>query len=250
MTTTIATPIGRFGAADGPWKAWRRLALEGARDMTPMVIGVAPFALAIGAAISASSLSTLQGLASAPMILAGAAQMATVQMLDAGTAPLVVVVSAILINARLLLYGAALAPWFAEQSLRRRLVLALPVIDQMHFTCSPRFERGDLDAAGRLAYYTGAGTWLVGAWLSIQALAITAGARLPEGLGLEVAAPLALAGLLAKATATRPAVAAAVVAAVVSIAAVRLPMNSSLLVAILVGMAAGRVAMGRTEAGR
>ena len=46
------------------------------------------------------------------MILAGAAQLATVQMLDAGTAPLVVIVSALVINARILLYSAALAPWF------------------------------------------------------------------------------------------------------------------------------------------
>jgi predicted branched-subunit amino acid permease len=208
--------------------------------MTPMVLGVVPFALAIGAAISASSMTSAQGLASAPVILAGSAQLAMVQMLDAGTAPLVVIASALVINARLLLYAAALAPWFSGQSLRRRLLLAMPVVDQMHFTCTPRFERGDLDASGRVAYYTGAASWLVLAWLGTQAAAITVGARLPESLGLDVAAPLAMAGLLAKALTSRATLLAGLVAGVVAVAAVGLPMHSSLLVAIIVGIAAGR----------
>lgn len=242
-----AVPTGVVGAASpagGSPRAERqrlhRIAVEGARDMTPMVIGIVPFALAIGAAISASSMSSAQGLASAPVILAGSAQLAMVQMLDAGTAPLVVIVSALAINARILLYAAALAPWFSGQSRSRRLLLAMPVVDQMHFTCTPRFERGDLDASGRVAYYTGAAAWLVLAWLGTQAAAITVGARLPESLGLELAAPLAMAGLLAKALTNRATVVAGVVAGVVAVAGVGLPMHSSLLVAMVVGIAAGR----------
>lgn len=68
----------------------RSLMLEGARDMTPMVIGVLPFAVAIGAAVGASSLARTDGLLSGPAILAGSAQLTSVEMLDAGTAPLVI----------------------------------------------------------------------------------------------------------------------------------------------------------------
>jgi branched chain amino acid efflux pump len=228
----------------------RRLVLEGARDMTPMVLGIVPFALAVGAAISTSSLTTAQGLASGPIILAGSAQLATIQMLDVGTSAVVVIVSALVINARILLYSTALAPWFREQPLRRRVVLALPVIDQMHFLCTPRFAKGDLDASGRVAYYAGAGTWLVSAWLGTQLLAVIVGARLPEGSGLELAAPLAMAGLLAKSTVSRATVVAAVVAGVLAVAAAGLPMHTSLLVATLVGILAGRLVPARTEADR
>ncbi len=228
----------------------RRLALEGARDMTPMVLGVVPFAIAIGAAISTSSLTTAQGLASGPVILAGSAQLAAVQMLDAGSAAAVVIVSALVINARILLYSTALAPWFREQSLARRLLLAVPVIDQMHFLVTPRFQKGDLDASGRVAYYAGAGTWLVSAWLGTQLLAIVVGARLPDSVGLELAAPLVMAGLLAKSTVSRPTVVAALVAGVVAVVAAGLPMHTSMLVATLVGIAAGRVVPARTEADR
>ena len=73
--------------------AWLRsgtplaVAAEGARDITPMVVGVVPFALAIGASIGASTLTTAQGVASAPTILAGAAQLTTVEMLEGITPP-------------------------------------------------------------------------------------------------------------------------------------------------------------------
>jgi predicted branched-subunit amino acid permease len=224
-----------------PARRGYRLALEGARDMTPMVLGVLPFAIAIGAAVSTSSLTAAQGLASGPVILAGSAQLAAVQMLDAGTATVVVIVSALVINARILLYSMAIAPWFRDQPLRRRLLLALPIVDQVHFTVTPRFQRGDLDSSERVAYYAGAAAWLCGAWLATQALAIGVGARLPDSLGLELAAPLVMAGLLAKSMDSRPTVVAGSVAGVLSVVAVGLPLHTSLLVATLVGIAAGRV---------
>jgi predicted branched-subunit amino acid permease len=204
-----------------------------------MVIGVIPFALAIGAAVGASSLTRGEGVLSGPVILAGAAQLSVVQMLDAGAAPLVIVLSALMINARLLLYSASLAPWFRDEPLRHRLLLALPVIDQLHFTCTPRFERGDLDERGRRAYYVGAATWLAGAWFAAQAAAIVVGANVPDAVGLDVAAPLALVGLLAKSTVDRRSVLAAIVAAAVTTVAVVLPFHSAVLVGTLAGIAAG-----------
>jgi predicted branched-subunit amino acid permease len=245
MTATLGRPsrVAAIGHQDYPSTrgTFRSIALEGARDITPMVIGVIPFGLAIGAAIGTSSMSAAQGLASGPSILAGAAQLTTVQMLDAGAAPLVVIVSALMINARLLLYSTSIAPWFRNEPLRRRLLLAAPVIDQMHFTCVPRFERGDLDATGRRAYYVGAAAWLVGAWIASQLLAIVAGAQLPESWGLRIAAPLALAGLLAKAVTGRPARVAAATAAIVALAGAGLPFHSAVLVAAIIGIATSTV---------
>jgi predicted branched-subunit amino acid permease len=227
----------------------RSLLLEGARDMTPMVIGVLPFAVAIGAAIGASNLARNDGLLSGPAILAGSAQLTSVEMLDAGTAPLVVIFSALMINARLLIYSASLAPWFAGHSRWSRLALALPVVDQLHFTCVPRFERGDLDLRGRTAYYIGAAGWLAGAFVTAQAITVVIGANAPDALGLEVAAPLALVGLLAKSTADGPSIIAAAAGFVVSVVAVGLPMHTSMLVATLVGIAAGAASAARRGRG-
>lgn len=213
----------------------------GVRAVTPMVIGVVPFGLAIGAAAAASSVPTLPALANAPLILAGAAQLTTIQMLDAGAAPLVIIASALMINARLLLYSASLAPWFQGESLRRRFLLAIPVIDQMHFACVPRFEEGDLDRSGRVAFYAGAAIWLLTAWICANSVAVLVGAQLPESAGLHVAAPLALAGLLAKSIDGRHAVTAALTATVVCVVAVGLPFSSVVLVASVAGIAVGTV---------
>lgn len=212
---------------------------DGVRDITPMVVGVGPFGLAIGATAATLQIDSGAAIASAPLILAGAAQLTTLQMLDAGVAPAVIVLSALMVNARLLLYSTSIAPWFRHEPLRRRLVLAVPVIDQMHFTCVPRFEQGDLDRAGRLAYYAGAAIWLVGAWLTSQTVALLIGAQVPDAVGLRVAAPLALVGLLAKSMADRRSIVAAVAACVLAVVGVGLPFHSAVLVAALVGIAAG-----------
>ncbi|MEL6982424.1 MAG: AzlC family ABC transporter permease, partial [Actinomycetota bacterium] len=201
----------------------RWAATEGLRDVTPMVVGVAPFGLAIGAAISTTSLSLGQGLVSGVAILAGASQLTVITMLDDGVAPLVIILSALIVNVRILLYSAALAPWFRDEPLRRRLILAIPVIDQMYFTCVPRFERCDLDRGERRAYYLAAGGFLIVGFLSTQAVAIVAGAQLPTWTGIGVMAPLALAGLLAKSVADGRAVRAAAAAAVVAVIGAGLP---------------------------
>ena len=212
------------------------LARAGARDMTPMVLGIVPFGLALGAVIGSSEVDPLAALASAPLILAGAAQLTTLQMLEAGSNPVIIVVSALLINLRILLYSASLAPWFSGVRLRLRLLLATSVIDQTHFVAVPRFERGDLGRRERVAYYAGASIWLVSAWLSSQAVAAAVGAELPEAARLDMAAPLALIGLLAKSVGTRPsALAAACGLAVVTVGA-GLPFQSATLVATVTGI--------------
>lgn len=221
-------------------------AREGIRDITPMVIGVVPFGLALGATVGASSIDPWAGIASAPLILAGAAQLATLQGLETGTHPVLIVVSAILINVRLLLYGASLAPWFRGVRLRTRLLIATTVVDQIHLTCTPRFERGDLDGRERVAYYAGAAIWLASAFVGAQVVALTVGAELPESARLEMAAPFALLGLVAKSLGSRPSAIAGLVASVVVTFGAGLPFHSAVLVATLVGISAAVVAERRT----
>jgi predicted branched-subunit amino acid permease len=239
MTLPAAPPVSTLRGA-----AW-----DGAKDIVPMTLSVVPFALTIGAVLASSSIGTVEALVSGPLILAGAAQLMAVQMLEDGAAPVVIVLSALLINARIVLYSAAMAPWFRQESVGRRLLLAVPLIDQLYFTCAPRFERGDLDRRHRQAYYAGAAALLVAGWVVAQSVAILAGARVPEGVGLQIGAPLALAGLLAKSTANRPAMAAAAAAAFLAVVAVGLPNHSSVLVSAVGGIAVG-AAVARSAAKR
>lgn len=247
----MSTPPTRAAAADAPARTLddhtarrahlQRVARDGARAVLPIALGLLPFAFAIGAAIRASGIDPLAGWAGAPLIFAGAAQLTTVQMLGAGAAPLVIVASALAVNARVLMYGAAAAPWFRGVPLRRRLLLALPIIDPLYLPCAARFRRGDLDRAERQAFYAGAAALLGSMWTAGQGVALVAGASLPAALALDVAAPLAFAGLLATAVAGRGAVVAAATGAVVAVVAVGLPFQSAVLVAAVAGVAAGTI---------
>ena len=213
--------------------------VEGTKALAPMAASVAPFGLAIGAAASAAQIPAVAGWLGAPLILAGAAQLTAVEMLDAGAAPLVIVLSALVLNARIVMYGAAMAPWFREVPLRRRMLLAVPLIDQMYLVSAPRFERGDLDTRGRQAFWFGGATVLVGTWVTTNSIGLTAGSGLPDAAGLHIAAPLALAALLAKSVSGRPATVAAGVAGLVAVVAAGLPHQSAVLVAALAGIAIG-----------
>lgn len=232
---------GRVVRTSSATHAW-----AGVRDMTPMVIGVIPFGLAIGATVAATTIDPWAALASAPAILAGAAQLTTIRMLEEGSNPFVIVASALLVNLRILLYSASLAPWFRGVRLRTRLLLAGSVIDQTHLVCVRRFERGDLDRRGRVAYYAGASTWLLAAWIGSQTVAVVIGAELPAAARLDMAAPFALLGLLAKSLDTRPAAVAAVTGALTVSVGAGLPFQSATLVATLAGLAIAVLLEGRT----
>ncbi len=217
----------------------RRAFVDGARAQVPMAVGVAPFGFAIGAAVGASNVPVFAGRLGAPLIMAGAAQLTAVEMLDAGAAPLMIVVSALVINARIMMYSAATAPWFRDEPMRRRLLLALPLIDQLYLVNVARFEQGDLGRRERQAHWVGGALVLCGTWVTSQTVAIFFGAGLPESFGLDLAAPLALVGLLAMSVKERPAIAAAAVAGLVAVVGVGLPFRAGVLVAAMSGVVAG-----------
>lgn len=234
MTAFAATvPVAR--------RRTRSAFVSGARDLMPMVIGVLPLGLAIGTVIADSSVPPMAGWLAGPLIFGGAAQLLTVEMLDSGAAPVVIVVSALLVNSRIMVYGAAIAPWFREASLRDRLLVAAPLIDPLFLVCEPRFAEGDQDQRERIAYYAGGATLLLVAWMAVQAVAIGLTTSVPASAGLHLAAPLAFVGMLANATKSRPAVASAAVACFVAVAGTGLPYQSAMSLGIVAGLVAGIV---------
>lgn len=239
MSTAIPADVAVPNAGTARSESSARTAVAGARAVAPMIMAVLPLGVAIGATIATSSVPDLAGVVGGLLIFGGAAQLTTVEMLDGGAGAAIVIVSALLVNARVLMYGAAIGKWFRSETLPMRLLLALPLIDPLYFTAVGRFETGDLDRRGRRAFYLGAAVALAGSWLGVQTLAVVAGASLPEWLGLHLAAPLAFVGLLARSIPTSGAVLAASVAAAGAVLLVGLPLQSSVLVASLLAVAAG-----------
>ena len=213
-------------------------------DTLPLAAAVLPFGLAIGASIADSDLWAPGALAGAVLLMAGASQLAVVGLLDSGAGIAVAVGTALLINARFVLYSAGLARWFREEPLWRRLALAVPLVDQSFLLGQRRFESGDTAAAGvewRRRYHLAVSVMLLAVFVPGQIIGFAVGSSLPEGAGLSMAAPLAFAGMLAMACRTLPASVAAATGGVAVVVVAGLPGGLSLPVAALVGVGAGAV---------
>jgi predicted branched-subunit amino acid permease len=99
-----------------------------------------------------------------------------------------------LLNARHLLYSAALAPWFAGRSRLHRAAAAHVLTDETFALALPHFRRiGRFDAGG---YWLAAG-FVVVAWIGATVLGFAGGELLPDtrSLGLDIVFPAAMAGL-------------------------------------------------------
>jgi predicted branched-subunit amino acid permease len=83
----------------------------------PVLLALIPFGVAFGAMAMVNGLSSFEALAISVFVFAGAAQLAAVPLLSAGASVAVVVLTVLVINLRLTLYSASLAPHFRRLSL-------------------------------------------------------------------------------------------------------------------------------------
>jgi predicted branched-subunit amino acid permease len=210
--------------------------------IAPVLAGVAPFAVVIGATIGTAHVDRLAAWAGSFLICAGTAQLTAVQLLDRGAGPVAVVAAVVVINARFTLYSTALARWFAGEPLRRRLLLAFPLIDQLYAVCSARFDGRPTTAVERRAFYGAAAVVLLIGWTAVQGAAVALAGSLPDTSWLRPAAPLALAGVLAAGHHDRGTVAAALVAAAAAVPAAAVAGQGGPVLAISAGLGAGMFA--------
>ena len=225
---------GRTGAT--PTR--REAALAGAGTLVPLAVAAFPFGLVYGVLVANSSVSNWVGGIASIFIIAGASQIALVDLIDRDAPVVVAVGTALIINLRMMLYSAALAPAYGQFSKRWRFGLAALMVDQVVLTSLKYFEEQD-DPRARRWWVVGAsalfiGTWVVGTWLGILF-----GAAIPGGLELGFAIPLTFVALLALAIKGRADVVAAIAAAFVVIVGASLPFSLGLPLGAIAGVAAG-----------
>jgi branched chain amino acid efflux pump len=220
---------------------------RGSRDSIAVIIAYIPFGLTVGAAMAAAGVPPLVAWSSSPLLFGGAGQLLAVQLLGAGASTAVVVLAVLVVNARFLLYSAALAPHTADWSRRSRWAAAYLLADPVYALAAARFAgpEGGGRSRDRLAYYLGVGVTLWSAWLLLTGSGMLLAGALPAGFRLDMAAPLTFLLLLLPMLGSRPAVVAAVAGGLAAAAASGLPLGLNVLVGAAVGVAAGTLAGGR-----
>lgn len=214
----------------------------GARAATPLALAVFPFGLVYGVAAGASRVDDVVAASASWFILAGAAQLSMLELIDDDAVWVVVVATGLVINARFALYSAALAPAFASFPRRWRYGLSYLLTDQAAAIALQYYEHDD-DPVARRWFFLAGGLTFASSWWAGTIVGVAAGSAIPDELQIEFAVPLMFLALLVPVLRDRPTVLAAVVGASVSIVASPLPNGLNILLGAVTGIAAGRAVL-------
>lgn len=236
----------------------RQEAVAGMRSVAPMLVGVIPFGLVVGATPATNGLGGGAAIGFSTLVFAGASQLTAIDSLADGASALVAVVAACTVNLRLLLYSASLAPHVTELPLRKRLLMGYVLTDQAYAVSISRWTAEEEAAAAggppppslerRMAYYFGAAFLLWVNWQIVTIIGILIGSAVPDSLPLPFAVPLVFLVLLVPAITNRPAAVAAIVGGLTALASAEWgPAHMEVLFGALAGIAAGAWAEGREE---
>lgn len=211
---------------------------DGVRAVSPILLSVAPFGLIFGVTSIAADVPALAAWASSFLIFAGASQIAIVEVLDSGGAAAVALVTAIVINARLMMYSADMGRYTRTSPLGTKVGVAYLLTDQAYLVTSHRHPDPE-SARGAVPFYFGAGVALFLTWQVTTTTGMLLGSAVPESWSLEFAIPLTFMALLVLAIRNRPGLVAAIVGGSIAVVAAPLAYNLGLLVGAFAGVLAG-----------
>jgi 4-azaleucine resistance transporter AzlC len=208
-SATAGAPVGGLPPIDPVIlrAARRRLAI----DALGLVASSAGFGVVFGLTARSAGFSPIEAIAFSVIVFAGASQFAAAGMVAAGFAWPAIVVLTALINARHILYSAAMAPWLRSLSRLKRVVMAHFLTDESFALASVHFRRlGRVDPAGYWIAAIGA-TFIP--WNLATILGVLGGQFIPDPrvLGIDIVFPAAMAGLAVGLTNGRREVVAAAV---------------------------------------
>ncbi len=227
--------------------ARRRLVMDG----LGIIATASGFGLVYGLAARAAGFSPLEASAMSVLVFAGAAQFAAVGYVLGGFSWLGVIALTAFINARHLLYAAALAPYLADRPRPLRALLAHFLTDEAFALSTAHFRRlGRADVPGY--WYAALVTTFI-PWNVATLVGVIVGGSIPEPerLGLDIIFPAAMAGLAVGLVTGRRELVAALVGAVVAVA-VSLGWDpaAGILAGGLIGPLVGLAVPGRPSAAR
>jgi 4-azaleucine resistance transporter AzlC len=213
----------------------------GFRAAAPLLPSVVPFGIMAGVAAREAGLDAWASLGMSVIIFAGASQLAAAQLMSEGALPAVIVITALVINLRMVMYSASLAPHLAGLPRYWKWPLAYLITDQAYVVSIGRMLR-EPEASGHHWYFLGAAFPIWAIWVLATLAGIALGAAVPPAWRLDFAVPLIFLALLVPAVHDRPTLISAVAAAVVALLAHGLPFNLGLITGAACGIAAGVLA--------
>lgn len=217
------------------------LALRGARDTLPMLVGAAPFGVIFGTLAASSGLSIWATLAMSALVFAGASQFIALSLIASGAGLLVILLTTFVVNLRHMLYAASLLPLARGLSQRWLVPMAFWLTDESYAVVQHHLQSGgDRDPDWRW-YFLGSAIAMYSTWVLATVAGMLLGHALPgmAEWGLDFAMVATFVGIVVPLLRSSPMLAAALAAVVVSITLHGLPYKLGLMLAALAGVTAG-----------
>jgi 4-azaleucine resistance transporter AzlC len=184
-----------------------------------LAIGVSGlgFGVVYGLAARNTGFSPIEAMAMSALVFAGAAQFAAVGYVAGGLAWPGVILLTALLNARHLLYSAALAPWLSGVPRVRRGLMAHVLTDEAFALSIAHFER--IRRADERGYWIAAFLSDFIPWNLATLAGVTIGAQIPDPnrFGLDIVFPAAMVGLAVSLVTGRRELAAALGGAILGV---------------------------------
>lgn len=205
----------------------------------PILLGVVPFGMVYGAAAVGAGMPVGVAQAMSVIIFAGAAQFVTVQLYEAATPALILVITACLLNLRHVLYSASLASYVRSLPAGWRWSLSYLLTDEAYAVVISHYTDPHADHAHKHWYFLGAGLALWTTWQVSTAAGILVGTAIPPAWSLDFVIPITFIALVVPALHERASAGAAIAAGALVVVLAGLPFKLGLLIATLVGMGVG-----------
>ncbi|WP_297082910.1 AzlC family ABC transporter permease [uncultured Demequina sp.] len=216
---------------------WRDL-WAGTVAVSPLMPGAVVFGLAFGALIQVVGLPWWMAPYASSTVTAGASQIAIVEALRQNAPMAIAVITALVINARLALYSAAMAPIFAAFPRRWRFALAYLMTDQSAAVTSMEVDKWP-DPVRRRWFVLGVSGPFVGIWILGTTAGVILGPVIPESWQIGFIVPLMFIAVLVPGLRTWPGVAAAGISIATVLLLKDLPYGLNVLTGALLGIALG-----------
>ncbi|GAC1391359.1 MAG: AzlC family ABC transporter permease [Ktedonobacteraceae bacterium] len=210
----------------------------GIKDELPILPGVVPFGMIYGVSALSAHIPAITAQAMSSVVFAGSSQFIIAQLVAVGTPPVIVILTAFIVNIRHMLYSASLAPFVKRLPAHWKWLLAYLLTDEAYVVTISHYRKSE-DETHKHWYFLGAGLALWMTWQVSTAIGIFLGTQVPAGWSLDFTSTLTFIALVVPALKDRASTASALTAGVVAVIVYALPFKLGLGLATIIGIVVG-----------
>lgn len=225
-----------FGRNKLFWQGARR----GFISSLPFYIVMVPFGTLFGLLATEAGLNVLQVMGFSFAVLAGAAQITAVTLMEENAPTVIILATSLAVNLRMGMYSAALVPLIGKAKLWQRVLASYWIFDQSYaVTALEHNKNPNLSLDERLGVFFGVAIPVSSLWYLGTYLGAVVGNQIPSELGLEFAVPVTFLALVAPLLRSIPHLLAAFTSVLFTLLFADFPFSSGLLVAGVMALAVG-----------